>query len=100
MPGARAGATADQCLLRCGGGGALKEGFMTAVSIPTPGVKASSETTFLRIAAICAIAAQVAFVALWIVWGFLEDHYDVTRQDISDFGALDATHPLAYNIIL
>jgi hypothetical membrane protein len=73
---------------------------MAAVSVPTSGVKASSETTFLRVAAICAIAAQVAFVALWIVWGFLEDHYDVTRQDISDFGALDATHPLPYNIIL
>ena len=58
------------------------------------------ERDLLRLAAICGVVGQGAFVALWVVWGFVEKNYDVTRQDISDFGALDASHPLPYNIIL
>ena len=58
------------------------------------------EATLLRIVAAVGVAAQAAFVGLWFIWGFIESNYDVTRQDISDFGALDATHPLAYNVIL
>src|SRR5262245_57795566 len=60
----------------------------------------TSDRRLIQVAAICGIVAQVAFVALWIIWGFIEENYDVTRQDVSDFGALDATHPLPYNIIL
>lgn len=65
------------------------------------GVAASeSEARLLRIAAACGVAGQVGFVLLWIVWGFVESDYSVARQDISDFGALDASHPLPYNVIL
>jgi hypothetical protein len=39
-------------------------------------------------------------VALWVIWGFIERNYEVGRQDVSDFGALDASHPVPYNIIL
>src|SRR5438067_1407234 len=59
-----------------------------------------TDASILRIAAICGISAQVIFVVLWLVWGFIEKNYGVMRQDVSDFGALDASHPLPYNIIL
>src|SRR6266581_4505611 len=64
--------------------------------------EAASDTDvrILRIAAVCGIVAQVVFVVLWLVWGFVEKNYGVMRQDVSDFGALDATHPLPYNVIL
>ncbi len=64
------------------------------------GVTARSDVRFLRFAALCGIAAQIIFVALWFVWGFIEKHYGVMRQDVSDFGALDATYPVPYNVIL
>ena len=60
----------------------------------------STDVRVLRVAAICGLGAQVVFVALWLIWGFIEKDYDALRQDVSDFGALDATHPLPYNIIL
>ncbi len=49
------------------------------------------------LAAICGIVAAAGFTLLWIVAGAFEHHYDNFRQDISDFGALNATHPDVYN---
>src|SRR4051812_35389013 len=72
---------------------------MTTVDAPAD-VAPDTESRMLRLAAICGIAAKVGFVVLWLVWGFVENNYGVMRQDVSDFGALDATHPLPYNVIL
>jgi hypothetical membrane protein len=58
----------------------------------------SSNATFTRIAAICGFASAALFTVAWTVAGIFEDHYDNLRQDVSDFGALNATHPLPYNI--
>ena len=54
----------------------------------------------MRAVAVGGFVAQLAFIVLFIIWGFIENDYGVMRQDVSDFGALDATHPLPYNIIL
>ena len=53
---------------------------------------------FTRLAAVCGLASAVLFTVAWSVAGILEDHYDNLRQDVSDFGALTATHPLPYNV--
>ena len=63
-------------------------------------VVSQSESRMLRIAAVCGAAGQFGFVMLWFIWGFIESDYSVARQDISDFGALDASHPLPYNVVL
>lgn len=59
-----------------------------------------ADARVLRVAAICGLVGQVGFVALWFAWGFIEKNYSVMRQDVSDFGALDASHPVPYNVIL
>jgi Protein of unknown function (DUF998) len=44
-----------------------------------------------------AIAAQILFVAAWIVAGALEDGYSHSEQAISELGADGAAHPLVMN---
>ena len=53
---------------------------------------------FLRLAGLCGLASAALFTVAWVVAGILEKHYDNLRQDVSDFGALTASHPLPYNI--
>lgn len=63
----------------------------------------SSESRGVRlvwVAAICGIVGQIIFTLDWIIAGLTESHYDNLRQDISDFGALTASHPLPYNVAL
>ena len=60
----------------------------------------SSGSRFIWIAAIGGIAGQAMFTLDWIVSGLTESHYDNLRQDISDFGALTASHPVPYNVVL
>jgi hypothetical membrane protein len=43
------------------------------------------------------MVAAIGSPALWIAAGLWERNYDNLRQDISDFGALSATHPAPYN---
>jgi hypothetical membrane protein len=70
------------------------------VSIPRQASDARTIERTTRFLAACGIAGQLIFLALWVTWGFLEPDYDIVRQDISDFGALTASHPLPYNIVL
>ena len=72
---------------------------MTTIDTPAEAAR-DADASILRVAAVCGIAGQVIFVVLWLVWGFIEKNYGVMRQDVSDFGALDASHPLPYNVIL
>ena len=65
-----------------------------------PRGESSLASRFIWIAAICGIAGQVVFTFDWIVPGLTESHYDNLRQDVSDFGALTASHPLPYNVML
>jgi hypothetical membrane protein len=58
---------------------------------------ATTDRAALRFAAACGLIAAIGFTALWLVAGLWERDYDVLRQDISDFGALNATHPAPYN---
>ncbi len=62
--------------------------------------ESSQASRFIWVAAICGIAGQALFTFDWIVAGLTESHYDNLRQDVSDFGALTASHPLAYNVVL
>ncbi|MEX1253734.1 MAG: DUF998 domain-containing protein [Dehalococcoidia bacterium] len=55
---------------------------------------------FLRFAAVCGLAGAILFTVAWVVTTIFEDGYDALRQDISDLGALTASHPLPYNIAL
>ena len=48
----------------------------------------------------CGLLSAALFTVLWIVAGVFETHYDNLRHDISDFGALTASHPLRYNTAL
>ena len=51
----------------------------------------------LRALAVVAIAAQVVFVAAWIVAGALEDGYSATDSHVSELGAADAGHAWIVN---
>jgi hypothetical membrane protein len=55
---------------------------------------------FTRLAAVCGMASAALFTVTWVLAGILEDNYDALRQDVSDFGALTASHPLPYNIAI
>lgn len=47
-----------------------------------------------------AVAAQVLFIAGWLVLGAIEDRgYSVGRHDVSDLSALGASHPVAMLVI-
>jgi hypothetical membrane protein len=54
----------------------------------------------LRLAALSGLASVALFTAAWVAAGLFERDYDGFRQDISDFGALNASHPLPYNAAL
>ena len=54
----------------------------------------------VRLAAVCGMASAALFSATWVIAGIFEDNYDAFRQDVSDFGALTASHPLPYNIAI
>lgn len=58
---------------------------------------ALSESTGLRFAAACGVMGSTGFIVLWLAAGLWERRYNTARQDISDFGALTATHPDIYN---
>ena len=66
------------------------------------GLEAHDSRTWslIRVAAVCGVVGQLIFSLDWIVAGLTESHYDNLRQDISDFGALTASHPLPYNVVL
>ena len=59
-----------------------------------------SISNFIRFSAVCGLFSAAIFTLNWIWAGLLEDNYDNLRQDISDFGALTASHPLPYNLLL
>lgn len=71
-----------------------------AIEPSGPRAESSQASRFIWTAAICGIAGQVLFTFDWIVAGLTESHYDNLRQDVSDFGALTASHPLPYNVVL
>lgn len=59
-----------------------------------------NKTPLLRTAAVCGMASAALLTIAWVVSGLTEDNYDALRQDISDFGALTASHPALYNIAI
>src|SRR5262245_52147867 len=73
-----------------------------AIASTGPGSQstATDSTTWLQFAGICGIASVVLFTLDWFISGIFEDNYSNMRQDVSDFGALTASHPLPYNIVL
>jgi uncharacterized protein DUF998 len=54
----------------------------------------------VRILALFAIAAQLIFIAGWIVAGALEPGYSAQRQAISELGSATAAHPWILNFAL
>src|SRR6476619_1131466 len=51
----------------------------------------------IRSLAVAALAAQVVFIAAWIVAGALQPHYSHARAGISELGAAGAAHPWIVN---
>jgi hypothetical protein len=63
-----------------------------------PVIKFISRNDICGWAAAGGLLGQVVFTLAWVIAGLVQTHYDLTRQYMSDLGALTAQHPWIMNL--